>query len=153
MNLKSHTNAITTLAWSYTDKLITGSADKSICNWDVDVGKVVRKYRGHTSIIQNVACPKKTRDYIASVGDDGSLRVWEQRSKEEFRVYQTKYPITSVSFSLNGDKVYFGGIDNDIRCYNIAEQKIEDTIQGHQDTISSLEISFDGSYLMSNSFD
>jgi hypothetical protein len=39
---------------------------------------------------------------------------------------------------LNGDKVYIGGIDNDIRVYNIAEQKIEDTISGHQDTISSL---------------
>lgn len=58
-----------------------------------------------------------------------------------------------MSFSLNGDKVYIGGIDNEIKCYNIAEQKIEDVIEGHQDTISSLEISYDGSYLMSNSFD
>lgn len=35
LNLKSHTNAITTLAWSYTDRIITGSADKSLCNWDL----------------------------------------------------------------------------------------------------------------------
>lgn len=126
--LKSHTNAVTSLAWSHTDRLVTGSADKSLANWDVETGKVVRKYRGHTGIVQDVACPKRTRDLVASVGDDGSLRVWEQRAKEEFRIYQTKYPITSVTFSLNGDKVYLGGIDNDIRCYNIAEQRVEDVI-------------------------
>ncbi len=35
LNLKSQTNAITTLAWSHTDRLISGSADKSLCNWDI----------------------------------------------------------------------------------------------------------------------
>lgn len=35
LNLKSHTNAVTTLCWSHTDNLITGSADKSLCNWDI----------------------------------------------------------------------------------------------------------------------
>lgn len=81
LSLKSHSNAVTTLAWTHTDRLISGSADKSVCNWDLETAKVVRKYRGHNSVVQNVACPKKTRDLIASVGDDGSLRVWEQRSK------------------------------------------------------------------------
>jgi Prp8 binding protein len=153
LNLKSHTNAVTALTWSHTDRLVTGSADKSVCSWDVEVGRVVRKYRGHTAVVQDVACPKKTRELIGSVGDDGSLRVWEQRSKEELKVYQTKYPITSVSFSLNGEKLYTGGIDNDIHVYKLGEDKQEDTIEGHQDTISSLSISHDGSYLLSNSFD
>lgn len=34
-NLKSHTNAITSLHWTHSDRLITASADKSLCNWDV----------------------------------------------------------------------------------------------------------------------
>ena len=58
-----------------------------------------------------------------------------------------------MCFSLNGDKVYFGGIDNEIKCFDIASDQIEEIIEGHQDTISSLEISHDGTYLMSNSFD
>ena len=58
-----------------------------------------------------------------------------------------------MCFSLNGDKVYFGGIDNSIKCFDIAADKIEEVIEGHQDTLSSLEISHDGTYLMSNSFD
>lgn len=64
-----------------------------------------------------------------------------------------KYPITSVSFSLHGDRIFAGGIDNEIKIINVGESKVEEVIQGHQDTVSSLQISFDGSYLMSNSFD
>lgn len=81
LTLKSQTNAITSLHWTHQDRLISGSADRSLCNWDVETAKVVRKYRGHTSIVHNVACPKKTRDLIASVGDDGTLRIWETNSK------------------------------------------------------------------------
>lgn len=35
--LKGHTNAVTSLTWTYTDRLLTASADKSIVNWDVEV--------------------------------------------------------------------------------------------------------------------
>lgn len=41
------------------------------------------------------------------------------------RVVQGKYPLTSVCFGYNGDKVYYGGIDNEIKCYNVGEQKVE----------------------------
>ncbi len=61
--------------------------------------------------------------------------------------------MTAVSFNLTGDRVYYGGIDNDIKCHNIGMDKHEETIPGHIDTICSLKVSRDGSYLMSNSFD
>lgn len=35
LNLKAHTNAVTTLAWSHTDRLASGSADKNVCSWDM----------------------------------------------------------------------------------------------------------------------
>jgi len=34
---KSHTNAITSITWSHTDRLLTASADKCLINWDVEV--------------------------------------------------------------------------------------------------------------------
>ena len=46
-----------------------------------------------------------------------------------------------------------GGIDNDIKIFNISESKEEEVIKGHVDNISGLAISFDGTYLMSSSFD
>jgi WD40 repeat protein len=35
--LKGHSNAITSLAWTFTDRLLSASADKSVVNWDVEV--------------------------------------------------------------------------------------------------------------------
>jgi len=40
------------------------------------MGKVIRKYKGHRCVVQDVTCPKKTSDMIASVGDDGAVKVW-----------------------------------------------------------------------------
>lgn len=100
-----------------------------------------------------MAAPKKTLDIFASVADDGMVKIWEPRSKQEVKSITTKYPLTSLSFSLHGERLFVGGIDNEIRMINVGEGKIEEVISGHQDTVSSLQISFDGSYLMSNSFD
>ena len=69
------------------------------------------------------------------------------------RTFTSKYPLTSVEFSLNGDRLFIGGIDNDIKVYNIGLEKVEEVIKGHPDTISGLSISFDGTYLLSSSFD
>lgn len=81
------------------------------------------------------------------------VKIWEPRSKQEVKSITTKYPLTSLSFSLHGERLFVGGIDNEIKVINVGEGRIEETISGHQDTVSSLQISFDGSYLMSNSFD
>jgi len=51
---------------------------------------------------------------------------------------QTKFPLTSVSFSLHGDRVFVGGVDNEIKVFSVGSGKIDEIIQGHQDTVSSL---------------
>ncbi len=35
LSLKSQTNAVTSLVWSHTDNLVSGSADKTVCIWDI----------------------------------------------------------------------------------------------------------------------
>lgn len=115
--------------------------------------KPVRKYRSHKCVIHDVATPKKTLEIFASVADDGLVILWDPRSKQEIRSINTKFPLTSVSFSLHGERIFAGGIDNEIKVYNTSDGRAEEIIEGHVDTISSLALSFDGSYLMSNSFD
>ena len=58
--LKSHTNSITSLAWMYNDRLVSCSADKSVCTWDVECEKVIRKHKGHTAVVHDVSVPVKT---------------------------------------------------------------------------------------------
>lgn len=54
------------------------------------------------------------------MSDDNSARVWDQRSKNEIWTCKTKYPLTACAFSLNGQKLYVGGIDNEIKVLNVA---------------------------------
>ena len=49
--------------------------------------------------------------------------------------------------------MYSGGIDNVIYMYDVGEGRLEESISGHQDTVSCLSLGPDGTYLMSNSFD
>ena len=39
--LKGHGNAITSLCWTHTDRLITASADKTLCSWDLEVAQPI----------------------------------------------------------------------------------------------------------------
>lgn len=77
----------------------------------------MRKHKKHDGVVQDVSCTKKGKDLIASVGDDGRLKIWEHRAKTEVMEFQGKYPYTAVSFGWESDYVYFGGIDNIIWKY------------------------------------
>ena len=74
-------------------------------------------------IVHAVATPKKTKEIYATVSDDCVAKVWESRSKREIRSFTAKYPLTSVEFSLNGERLYVGGVDNEIKVFNIGEDK------------------------------
>ena len=104
-SLTGHTNAVTALDWSDTllnPRLITASADKNLCNWDIETLKLVRKHKKHEGVVQDVSCTKKGKDLIASVGDDGCLKIWDHRARAQIIEHIGKYPITAVCFGWEG---------------------------------------------------
>ncbi len=50
-------------------------------------------------------------------------------------------------------KVYFGSLDNTVKSYDMRKKAIENIFKGHEDTISSLALSNNGNFLLSNSMD
>lgn len=72
---------MTSLAFSSQDILFAGSADKTVSAWDVETEKLLRKYKGHNAIVHGVNTPYKNLEVFASVSDDNTARVWDQRSK------------------------------------------------------------------------
>jgi Prp8 binding protein len=61
--------------------------------------------------------------------------------------------VTAVAFSDGADKIFSGGIDNEIKVWDLRKNEVSMKLQGHTETITSMQLSPDGSYLLTNSMD
>lgn len=73
---------------------------------------------------------------MASAGDDGAVKVFDTRQKKQVAEFQSKYPMTAVCVGEMGERVFAGGIDNGIKCWNVKANKLEYVMEGHMDTVS-----------------
>ncbi|KAI9090465.1 CG3436-like protein [Phlyctochytrium arcticum] len=154
MSLKGHTGAIMEVNWSSDEKrLYSASTDKSIGAWDVETGERIKKMRGHESYVNSVASSKRGNGLVVSGSDDGSVKIWDPLSKHPIKSFENKYPITATCISDDGGMVFAGGIDNQIRAWDLRKDEVSYTLSGHFDTITGLRISPDGDSLLSNAMD
>ncbi|CAA2999748.1 U5 small nuclear ribonucleo 40 kDa [Olea europaea subsp. europaea] len=154
MVLKGHKNAVLEVQWT-TDgtQIISASPDKTLRAWDVETGKQIKKMMEHSSFV-NSCCPaRRGPPLIVSGSDDGTAKLWDMRQRGSIQNFPDKYQITAVSFSDASDKIYTGGIDNDVKVWDIRRSEVIMKLQGHQDMLTGMQLSPDGSYLLTNSMD
>lgn len=65
----------------------------------------------------------------------------------------TDFPITAICLAEAGNELFTGGIDNDIKVWDLRKQAVTYSLLGHTDTITSLQISPDNQTLLSNAHD
>jgi WD40 repeat protein len=65
----------------------------------------------------------------------------------------TDFPITAICLAEAGNELFTGGIDNDIKVWDLRKQAVTYTLLGHTDTITSLQMSPDNQTLLSNAHD
>jgi len=80
-------------------------------------------------------------------------KIWDPRQKEAIDFIETEFPTTAVALSEAGNELYTGGIDNDIKVWDLRKKAVAYSLLGHTDTITSLQVSPDSQYLLSNSHD
>ncbi|KAK4268481.1 hypothetical protein QN277_025135 [Acacia crassicarpa] len=154
MVLKGHKNAVLDLHWT-TDgtQIVSASPDKTLRAWDVETGKQIKKMAEHLSYV-NSCCPsRRGPPLVVSGSDDGTAKLWDMRQRGSIQTFPDKYQITAVSFSDASDKIYTGGIDDDVKVWDLRKGEVTMTLQGHQDMITSMQLSPDGSYLLTNGMD
>jgi Prp8 binding protein len=132
MVLRGHKNAILDLQWT-TDgsTLISASPDKTLRAWDVETGRQIKKMNEHSSFI-NSCCPSR-RDppLLVSGSDYGTAKLWDLRQCGAIQTFPDKYQITAVSFSDTADKIYTGGLNNDVKAWDLRKNEVAMTMQGH----------------------
>jgi Prp8 binding protein len=116
--LKGHTSAVTQVVWTRdAAKLASCSADMTVSVWDALTGERIKKFKGHKSFVNSCAVTKRGQELVASASNDGTIKLWDTREKNPIKSFDCKYPMTCVSFSLDGSIIFCGGIDNQVKVF------------------------------------
>ncbi|KAM7187012.1 Pre-mRNA-splicing factor cwf17 [Rhypophila sp. PSN 637] len=152
--LTGHRGAILDLQWSRdSDILFSASADTHLASWDLTSGERIRRYIGHEEIVNSMDISKRGEPLLISGSDDGTIGIWDPRTKHAADYIETEFPITAVAISEAGNEIYSGGIDNDIKVWDVRKKAVVYSMIGHRDTITTLRVSPDSQQLLSYSFD
>ncbi|KAF3164606.1 hypothetical protein TWF788_001111 [Orbilia oligospora] len=152
--INGHRGAVLDLQWSRDGRSIyTATTDSLVAGWDVETGQRIRRHVGHEDIVNVIEISRKGLEIILSGSDDGTIGIWDPRAKEAIDYLETNFPITSVAIGDSGVEVYSGGIENDIKVWDLRKKAVVGNLRGHTDTITSLSVSPDGQSLLSNSMD
>jgi len=151
---KGHKNAVLQVDWSKDGtKICSASADKTILVWDVETNKRVKKFQDHESHVNSVCCARVDPHLLASASDDCTAKLWDTRVRGCLHTFPERFQVTACAFSADDNTIFTGGIDNVIRAWDKRKNDVSFVLNGHGDTITSLRLSPDGSYLMSNAMD
>ena len=152
--LTGHKGAVLDLRWSRdTQVLYSASADMTVASWDLETGLRTRRHEGHEEVVNCLDVARRGTEMLLSGSDDGTIGIWDPRQKAAVDYIETQYPITAVALAEQGHEIYSGGIDTDIKVWDARKKEVIYTLKGHNDTITSLEVSPDSQYLLSNSHD
>ena len=152
--LKGHSNSVLELCWSRDSAVIYScGADRTLCVWDVHECARIRKYRDHENVVNGLDATKIGSEMVATASDDFCVKLWDPREKIPILKQQMTYQVTSVRFNNTNEYVFFAGLDNQIKAWNIRTNTIEYSLIGHSDTITGIAISNNGKMLLSNSVD
>jgi len=152
--MSGHTGAVLDLAWTPdSSTIVSVSTDKFAISWDAEVGAKVRRFRGHSKIVNSV-CTARTSDPLFVTGsDDGTIKLWDARKRSPAQTLQNEFAVTAVSFNGDASQIISGGIDNLIKVWEVRKSCIAYNMAGHTDSITALRLSPDGNNILSNAMD
>ncbi len=67
--------------------------------------------------------------------------------------FESKVQVLAVSFNETADQIVSGGIDNDVKVWDTRKNGMIYQMKGHNDCVTGLRLSPDGSYVASNGMD
>ena len=151
--LRGHTNAVVQVKWCVSDqtKILSASADKSLCWWDAVEGERIKRLKGHSSIVNCCAIAKSGPALGFSGADDGTVKVWDMRERSCVGTFEHSYQILSVDTSESGDRIFAGTIDDSVLVLDARklDSPLETLSAPEMDSVTGLAVSNDGDSLLS----
>lgn len=123
--LRPHKSPITSLSWSVDgSKFATASADKTIAVQDTNTGKVSRRFKEHTEIVNTVVFFRQNPNILVSGDDAGAIIASDLRQSECIVRKRTKRPITCISL-IPEDKFSVADVCGNIYIDRLNEKEVK----------------------------
>lgn len=99
--------------------VLSGGRDNTVRLWDVQTGRSLRQFRGHSDEVWTLAW-SQDQHFAISAGDDETIRLWDTRTGRCIRVFRGHSgQITSVSFSTDQRYILSSSSDRTARKWNV----------------------------------
>ncbi|XP_047622287.1 guanine nucleotide-binding protein subunit beta-5 isoform X2 [Phacochoerus africanus] len=147
-----HTNYLS--ACSFTNSDMQG-CDKKAMVWDMRSGQCIQAFETHESDINSVRY-YPSGDAFASGSDDATCRLYDLRADREVAIYSKEsiiFGASSVDFSLSGRLLFAGYNDYTINVWDVLKGSRVSILFGHENRVSTLRVSPDGTAFCSGSWD
>ena len=99
--------------------IVSCSGDFSVKLWNIDSGKNIREFIGHT---KGLACSQFSEDgkYVASAGNDKVINIWDASSGERVREMKAHESLVrSLHIDSVSGRLVSGSYDTDIKVFDM----------------------------------
>uniref|UniRef100_A0A672SCK2 Guanine nucleotide-binding protein subunit beta-5-like n=1 Tax=Sinocyclocheilus grahami TaxID=75366 RepID=A0A672SCK2_SINGR len=168
-----HTNYLSACCFTNSDmQILTSSGDGTCALWDVESGQMLQSFHGHAAdvLCLDLAPSETGNTFVSGVGTDISrnvylktslitckqCRLYDLRADREVAIYSKEsiiFGASSVDFSLSGRLLFGGYNDYTINVWDVLKGTRVSILFGHENRVSTLRVSPDGTAFCSGSWD
>ncbi|KAL6433657.1 hypothetical protein ACFW04_005738 [Cataglyphis niger] len=134
---------------------VSGGCDKLVLIWDMRSGQCVQSFEGHQSDVNSVRF-HPGGDAVATGSDDATCRLFDLRADREVAVYAKEsiiFGANAVDLSVSGRLLFAGYNDYTVNVWDTLKCQRVALLYGHENRVSCLRVSPDGTALSTGSWD
>jgi WD40 repeat protein len=138
LSIRAHQQGITSVAFAQkTNMIISSSRDGTIKIWDSQSFNLQQTLHDHTGSV-NVIISDPMERWIASVGDDGTLRIWKIDSRRTVTDYHSEHDSSILCMDRKGEYVASASSDSTIRVWIEVSGIHFVTLRGHLEAVNAV---------------